>query len=202
MPGSFGRFFSQPSHLVIFLPLLMLLIFVGVNYFTFPHSENLPQTPSTTQGTDNAAPPAQAATPLCPESFECCEAGGTYVQKSCPGGQECTSNKCEKAACPNECCDDESSRAQYAAKACDGNFLCEDNRCVQRKCWKECCAGDPAYEDKACPGIMECISNACQKPACPDNFLCCPADDSTYRQKDCPGRGVCKFRVCKSALSR
>ncbi len=202
MPGTMRKFFEKPVHLIIFLPLLILVAFVAVNYFTFPKvametgtADGKP--PVASGGIEGSGPPAQEQKPLCPAGFECC-AEGQYMERPCIGGQQCLGNRCEKAECPFECCDDESSRAEYDVKACDGNLLCDNNKCVKRPCWKECCAGDPEYETLACPEPLECISNKCEKPACPDKYQCCPADDSAYRPKSCPGRGVCKFRVCRS----
>lgn len=184
---------QKPVYLIVFTPLLLLAVFVAMNYSNVSVTTQLQQTEN--NGLTTGLVQAKQA---CPVAFECCEEGNQYLQKSCPDKWLCSKNQCLKKECTFECCDDESSKAEFKVKACANDMLCEDGKCVPRLCWKECCIGLPNFEEKQCPEPMECIDSTCVKPACPDNFQCCAADDSRYREKKCKGNAVCKSRVCRS----
>ncbi|VVB98848.1 Uncharacterised protein [uncultured archaeon] len=184
---------KKPWLLAMFLPVLLLVVFVAANYAKLPQESTGNETAPDGQ-TGNAAAEASQAL-ACP--FECCEAGN-YLEKPCYGAKICVNNKCEKKECPYECCDDESSKAEYAVKGCDGNMLCEDDKCVLRPCWSDCCVGSRGFEEKSCDGNMICNSGLCEKPPCPDKYKCCPANDKEYSEKACRGNNVCKFRICKA----
>ncbi|MFP4117910.1 MAG: hypothetical protein ACLFTR_03220 [Candidatus Woesearchaeota archaeon] len=50
-------------------------------------------------------------------------------------------------------------------------------------CPYECCVDDADYEDKLCPGLSECEDGECIKPACPEDFECCPG--TLYEERPC-----------------
>lgn len=180
----------ETMHLLMFIPVVLLLVFLAFNYSKMQGNNGpLPDSNSQKKQPENS---------LVAEClYECCEEGA-YQKKSCALGKECKQNKCQQAACPFECCDDESSTAKYTPKACDSNMLCEGDKCVPRPCWTDCCTGRPGYEEKPCDSNLICNAGICEKPECPDKYKCCPENDSEYKEKKCTGNNVCKFRFCKA----